>query len=232
MKRWPTKPLLDVAKLTRGNEPGSESYVASPAGTRFLRVGDITGKTDNPVYTNARNLVCVTEGDLLLALDGTPGQVSTGHQGAISSGIRKVEVLDKRILTLGWLRYSLNSPDVQVTIKQHTRGVTILHASSALPHISIPLPPLTEQERVVNLLDEADALRKLRTQAGDRTTFLIPAIFHEMFGDQHELPTATVAELAEQRPQSPRALLEIPGIGLAKAERYGVALLELISEAA
>ena len=42
----------------------------------------------------------------------------------------------------------------------------------------------------------------------------------------------TLAELAEQRPQSSGALLEIPGIGLAKADRYGKALLELIDEAA
>ena len=42
----------------------------------------------------------------------------------------------------------------------------------------------------------------------------------------------TLAELAEQRPQSSSALLEIPGIGLAKADRYGKALLELLDEAA
>src|SRR5580700_225266 len=105
MKNWQIKPLLDVASLTRGTEPGSESYTTSITGKRFLRVGDITGKTDNPVYTNATKLTYVTEDDLLLALDGTPGHVSTGHQGSISSGIRKVEVLDKRFLTLGWLRY-------------------------------------------------------------------------------------------------------------------------------
>ena len=42
----------------------------------------------------------------------------------------------------------------------------------------------------------------------------------------------TLAELAEQRPQSSHALLGIPGIGLAKAERYGEALLELLGAAA
>ncbi len=183
MKRWLTKPFLEVANLTRGTEPGSESYIDSTAGVRFLRVGDITGKTDNPVYTNATQLVLVTEDDLLLALDGTPGHVSTGHCGAICSGIRKVDVLDKRNLSPGWLRYALKAPDVQATIKQHARGVTILHASSAVPHIKIPLPPLAEQERIVKLLDEADELRKLRAQADRRTADLISALFHEMFGD-------------------------------------------------
>ena len=35
----------------------------------------------------------------------------------------------------------------------------------------------------MKLLDEADELRKLRAQADGRMTTLIPALFHEMFGD-------------------------------------------------
>ena len=42
----------------------------------------------------------------------------------------------------------------------------------------------------------------------------------------------TLHELAVQRPQSSTALLQIPGIGLAKAERYGEALLALLAQAA
>lgn len=49
--------------------------------------------------------------------------------------------------------------------------------------VSFPLPPLAEQERIVALLDEADALRKLRVRADQRTADLIPALFHDMFGD-------------------------------------------------
>jgi len=42
----------------------------------------------------------------------------------------------------------------------------------------------------------------------------------------------TLLELAVQRPQSTSALLQVPGIGLAKAERYGEALLALLTEVA
>jgi type I restriction enzyme S subunit len=49
-----------------------------------------------------------------------------------------------------------------------------------------PQPSLVEQIRIVKLLDEVDELRKLRAQADRRTADLIPALFHEMFGD----PTA------------------------------------------
>jgi len=41
----------------------------------------------------------------------------------------------------------------------------------------------------------------------------------------------TLLELAAHRPESQEDLLEIPGIGQAKAERYGEALLDVLSEA-
>lgn len=183
MRRWPVLPLTEVARLTRGTEPGSATYTAASRGVRFLRVGDITGKTDNPVYTDAAQLVTVSAGDVLLTLDGSPGYVSTGHCGAISSGIRKVESIEESVVSSAWLRYVLMSPDVQQTINQHTTGVTILHASSAVPYIRIPVPPIPEQERIVLILDEADQLRRLRIEVDRRTAELIPALFNEIFGN-------------------------------------------------
>lgn len=52
-----------------------------------------------------------------------------------------------------------------------------------LSAIPIYLPPVAEQQRIVKLLDDADELRKLRGQADRRTDAILPALFHEMFGD-------------------------------------------------
>jgi restriction endonuclease S subunit len=57
-----------------------------------------------------------------------------------------------------------------------------------------PQPPLAEQERLVKMLDEANALRKLRAQADRRTADLIPALFQEMFG-RHINSTAITVSL-------------------------------------
>ncbi len=207
MSRWPQKSLLEVARLTRGTEPGSVSYTDSSRGVRFLRVGDITGKTNNPVYTDAAQTVLVSETDVLLALDGSPGHVSTGHSGAISSGLRKVEPIDPNKVSLDWLRYSLMSPDIQHTISKYTNGVTILHASSAVPHVSIPIPPVSEQNRIVKTLDGANELRRLRDKADRRTDEFIPALFHEMFGDPlantKKWPMLLLKELSEKFSDGP-----------------------------
>jgi len=47
----------------------------------------------------------------------------------------------------------------------------------------IPTPPLSEQQRIVEVLYEAEAVRRLRAEAERKTAELIPALFYEMFGD-------------------------------------------------
>jgi type I restriction enzyme S subunit len=45
------------------------------------------------------------------------------------------------------------------------------------------LPPLSEQRRIVELLDQADALRKKRAEADAKAERILPALFIKMFGD-------------------------------------------------
>ncbi len=186
MTCWDEMPLLDVARLRRGTEPGSASYTGASRGVRFLRVGDVTGKTDNPMFTDSTNVVLADTADLLLTLDGSPGHVSTGHEGAISSGIRKVEPIDPTRVSVSWLRYSLMSPAVQETIRRHTTGITILHAAAAVQHIRIPVPPPTEQKRIVEVLDEVEALCSLRRESNRCLSTLSQALFTELVAKNQE----------------------------------------------
>jgi len=54
--------------------------------------------------------------------------------------------------------------------------------------LSLPLPPLKDQERITEILDHADSLRRLRQHAIDRLNSLGQAIFNEMFGDPASNP--------------------------------------------
>ena len=47
----------------------------------------------------------------------------------------------------------------------------------------IPLPPISEQRRIVEILDQADALRKKRAEADKIAERILPALFIKMFGD-------------------------------------------------
>lgn len=63
-------------------------------------------------------------------------------------------------------------------------GATFKEVSKAVvERIRIPLPPLPEQRRIAGILDQADALRRLRSQSLSRRSDLAQAIFFHMFGD-------------------------------------------------
>lgn len=54
---------------------------------------------------------------------------------------------------------------------------------STVENYKIPLPPLSTQHKIVEILEEADNLRKLRHQADEKMENVIPSLFVEMFGD-------------------------------------------------
>lgn len=47
----------------------------------------------------------------------------------------------------------------------------------------IPLPTLTEQGRIVEILDQADSLREKRSKADIKTALMLPALFNQIFGE-------------------------------------------------
>ncbi len=64
------------------------------------------------------------------------------------------------------------------------RGATIKGVTrDDVKRLTIPLPPLSEQRRIVEILDQADALRKKRAEADAKAARILPALFHRVFGD-------------------------------------------------
>jgi type I restriction enzyme S subunit len=55
-------------------------------------------------------------------------------------------------------------------------------SASDMLRLQVPLPPLSDQHRLVAILDRADAVRQQRRQAVEVVDELIPALFQERFG--------------------------------------------------
>ena len=178
---WPTKKLGEVCELVRGSEPGSESYFdkMNEERIRFIRVGDISGKVDQPkfVYKNLANLIIVNPDEILISFDGTPGIVTKGWSGAIASGIRVIRNIKPEILK-EFLFYYLQTSEPQKVIKFYTTGVTILHASRAIPHIKIPLPPLKVQQKIVERLGAIKKAQELNDKQIELAEELFKSLLH------------------------------------------------------
>jgi type I restriction enzyme S subunit len=189
---WEIVKLNDVCELIRGTEPGSKSYNTECIGIRFIRVSDISKQVLEGVFINeANNLVICKKEDILLALDGVPGVVAKGFEGAISSGIRIVKPKTNKI-DKEFLFYILQHKIVQKVIKNYTTGTTIKHASRVVDFIVLPLPPLPEQKTIAQILSTLDkAIQKVdeiiakteRLKKGLMQKLLTKGIGHKEFKD-------------------------------------------------
>ena len=105
-----------------------------------------------------------------------------------ADGVKALE--PKPILAAKFLYYYLLKSPVEA--RGYSRHFKYLKEKS------VPLPPLPEQDRIVEILDQADALRQQRRQADALSQRILPSLFHEMFGDpnrnEREWPTLPLDE--------------------------------------
>jgi type I restriction enzyme S subunit len=91
---------------------------------------------------------------------------------------------DPRVLDRNFLAYYLRSPRFLAFASNTVAGVKMPRViMSKLWEHEIPLPPLSEQRRIVEILDQADALRRKRAEADAKAARILPALFYKMFGD-------------------------------------------------
>lgn len=72
----------------------------------------------------------------------------------------------------------------------------------------IPIPPIEEQRRIAELLDEADRLQRLRKDANEKAQRILTALFVDMFGSPETNPMGW-----EVKPLSDAATIQIGPFG-------------------
>ncbi|MDC1145743.1 restriction endonuclease subunit S [Candidatus Marinimicrobia bacterium] len=139
---WELNNLDKFVSFDRGTEPGSKNYQDNKSENTipFLRVGDL-GARSKKIYISkelAKEKI-LDKKDIVITLDGTVGIVKTGLEGCFSTGLRKCRIINNSI-NREFLFYTLKSRNIQLTIRAHATGSTILHASSSIKHMKFVLP--------------------------------------------------------------------------------------------
>jgi type I restriction enzyme S subunit len=122
--------------------------------------------------------------DPMLLWSGSISQHKRQEVGIVSPAYCVFGVSDT--LNPKFLLYFLNAPQRLPFYESISFGTNARRRKAQFNDfckLQIPYPPVSEQERIVRILDEADELRRLRAQADHCTADLIPAIFHKMFDD-------------------------------------------------
>lgn len=101
----------------------------------------------------------------------------------------------------------------------------------------LPLPPLSEQHLIVEILDQADTLRRQRREADELSKRILPALFQEMFGDPMGWSSDftiqdTVSDVRKTNPQlSPDQAFSYLDIGSIDSEGGTVLKAKVVSGA-
>lgn len=228
MKKWPSVALGDIFDIARGGSPRPiDDFITDSAdGLNWVMISDASAsgkiiyRTKKRIRPEGlRKTRQVVAGDFILSNSMSFGRpYIMGTNGCIHDGWLLMRPKTPQF-DADYFYHLLGSPDVYESFSSRAAGATVKNLNSEIVReVEIPLPPLDEQKRIAAILDQADALRRLRTRALDRLNALGQAIFHEMFGDPRtnpkRWPIVRLSELGElergvskHRPRNEPALL-------------------------
>ncbi len=173
--------LDSVCLVTMGQAPTGTAYNQDGAGWPLLAgAGDFgDGVPQATKYTTEKTKLCA-KNDVILGVRATIGVKVLADSiyclGRGVAGLRPGPDLDLRFLWhwLGHIQPALSSRGKGATFKQVNR--------EDIGSLEIPLPALSEQRRISEVLDRAEALRSCRRAAFELTRSLPSALFVEAFG--------------------------------------------------
>jgi type I restriction enzyme S subunit len=138
----------------------------------------------------------VPEGSIALVTRTGVGKIAVAQQDvAISQDITGI-VLKNGIDADYVIAAIRNKMEVLLSAQ---RGATIKGITrNDIADLVLPLPPLSEQRRIVEILNQAKWLRQLRAEADKKAERIIPALFVRMFGDPATNPKGWKLKTLEQ----------------------------------
>ena len=153
---WQEKRLSDVCEIVMGTSPPGETYNTTGEGVPLIN-GPVEfspgpfGKTVRTKFTTAPNKLC-KEDDLILCVRGsTTGKMNiAGFDACIGRGVAAIRAKEYQ----PWVNHFISSKTAD--IYSLGTGATFPNIStSALAGLTLLMPPLSEQRRIVGILDEA-----------------------------------------------------------------------------
>jgi len=185
---WPTIPLEKAAAVQKGKKPSSFS-TDSDRSLRYLEAAVLRHQRE-PKHVprlDLSRLVCAEQLDTLILWDGAnAGDIFPGQSGVVASTMARVRVVSPKIIPEFLHCYLLR---LSSHLRHTAAGSTVPHVRgkivAALP---VPLPPLPVQERIVEILQKADEIRRKRQEAMEIVDAILPAMYRDVFGDPRSNP--------------------------------------------
>ena len=204
------KKLGEICDILNGFAFKSSTYVAD--GIRVIRISNVQkGKVEDkdPKFfpSSSKGEIenyLLNEGDLLISLTGNVGRVGILLRELLPAALNqrvaclrlKRDNIDKR-----YLFHFLNSDYFESICIKNSKGAAQLNMSTVwLSNYAIPVPPLSEQQRIVDYLDAAfakiDAMKANAEKSLNEAKALFQASLKEMLEPKEGWEEKTINDVA------------------------------------
>lgn len=193
---WPVQGLGVVASVFNGKTPSRDEQRES--GHPVLKIKDVDeqgcfkGTFDSFVEDSlaaSYSEKVVKSGDTLI-LNAAHNADYVGSKqfyacnevdGALATGEWCIVRPNREVLDAQYASFFLQSGQARHEIRKLVKGIHLYPKDVA--RLEIPLPPLTTQQHIARVLEQADQLRKQAQQMERELNQLAQSLFLEMFGD-------------------------------------------------
>ena len=206
---WPRRVVRDFATVQNGSPFASSLFSQDGKGFPLIRIRDV-GKNRISTYFEGEysKEYVVRAGDLLIGMDGDfRSSRWQGPDALLNQRVCRL-VVDAEVINPVFVEYALQG--YLDAICAATSSITVKHLSSrTIQDIPLPIPPLAEQQRIVEILEEQfsrlDAalasIRTVREKAAAFRRSLLQATFGGEFsekpnGEWKVEPLSNIAELS------------------------------------
>lgn len=194
MKTWSIKKLGEICKIKNGFAFKSSNFVNE--GIPLIRISNIkfSGEIDLSKsaklpdnYKKEYSSFLVKKGDILIAMSGATtgktGLYNLSNQALLNQRVGKFEP-DLDLIDSCYLNYL--SRHISNDVLNRAKGMAQPNISSkTIESIEIPLPPLSEQKRIVEKIEKlfakVDEAIRLRTEALSTSAAILPSAVHQVF---------------------------------------------------
>lgn len=199
-KHWKKKKIKELCDFQNGYAFNSNDYVNN--GFPIIRMsnisvnGELNLNTNNTKFFPKENIDKVKqyflkENDVIIAMTDMSKEMGIIGKTAIidksdiyllNQRVGKFIIKDNKVLNYKYLHAYTNSPlFINYARQQCSGGVQLNLSTKAIMEHQLLLPTLEEQQEIVNVLDVASEIIRLRTACIESAQSLIPALFQEMF---------------------------------------------------
>lgn len=247
MKRnWEYKKLGEVCTIERGGSPRPiEKFITDdPNGLNWIKIGDavegskyITSTKEKIKPEGLKKTRLVHKGDFILSNSMSFGRpYILDIDGCIHDGWLVIHD-ENKVFDKIYLYYLLSSPNMYSEFKRLAVGGVVNNLNSQLVrNVSVAIPPLEEQSRIVAELDLLTGIIDKQNAQLKELDNLAQAIFYDMFGDPIENPKGWEVKKLEglckviTKGTTPTTLgypFVSNGIGFVKVEAFSNGLIDV-----